>query len=563
MKLGFLYAGQGSQHPGMGADLYKAFPTFRAVLDSAAEQVDFDLKEISFTDTKGILNQTRYTQPCMVAFAAGMTALLAERDIVPAAAAGLSLGEYSALHAAGVFDADTAVELVAFRGKAMEDAAAGRPSAMVAVLGLDRAALQEACDEASAHGCVVIANYNCPGQLVLGGEKAAVETAAALAKEKGARRCLPLTFSGRQRPLPHPPHGPRRGRSGGAVPHRGVPGVADPRDLQLSGRGASRRRCHPGAAGAAGAEQRLHGGFPPPHGRHGAGRAGGDRPGQGPQRLCEENRPGAAGVRRGDRGGAGTADGDPQRSIAMNFSEKTAVVTGGSRGLGRAICLELARGGANVVLCYAGNEAAANETVAACESLGAKTVAIRCDVSKEDEVKALMDAALKTFGRIDILVNNAGITRDGLLMMMKPEDFDAVIAANLRGAFLCMKAVARQMVKQRYGRIVNLSSVVGLRGNAGQVNYAASKAGVIGMTKSLAKELAGRNITVNAVAPGFIDTDMTAALSETAKNAALGSIPMGRMGTPENVAKAVAFLADEDAGYITGQVLAVDGGMSM
>ena len=228
----------------------------------------------------------------------------------------------------------------------------------------------------------------------------------------------------------------------------------------------------------------------------------------------------------------------------MNFSEKTAVVTGGSRGLGRAICLELARGGANVVLCYAGNEAAANETVAACEALGAK-------------------AAVKTFGRIDILVNNAGITRDGLLMMMKPEDFDAVIAANLRGAFLCMKAVARQMVKQRYGRIVNLSSVVGLRGNAGQVNYAASKAGVIGMTKSLAKELAGRNITVNAVAPGFIDTDMTAALTETAKNAVLGSIPMGRMGTPENVAKAVAFLAGEDAGYITGQVLAVDGGMSM
>ena len=246
----------------------------------------------------------------------------------------------------------------------------------------------------------------------------------------------------------------------------------------------------------------------------------------------------------------------------MNFSEKTAVVTGGSRGLGRAICLELARGGANVVLCYAGNEAAANETVAACESLGAKAVAIGCDVSKEDVVKALRDAALTTVGHSG-MVNNAGITKDGLLMMMKPEDFDAVIAANLRGTFLCMKAVARQMVKQRYGRIVNLSSVVGLRGNAGQVNYAASKAGVIGMTKSLAKELAGRNITVNAVAPGFIDTDMTAALTETAKNAALGSIPMGRMGTPENVAKAVAFLAGEDAGYITGQVLAVDGGMSM
>lgn len=247
----------------------------------------------------------------------------------------------------------------------------------------------------------------------------------------------------------------------------------------------------------------------------------------------------------------------------MNFSEKTAVVTGGSRGLGRAICLELARGGANVVLCYAGNEAAANETVAACESLGAKAVAVRCDVSKEDEVKALMDAALKTFGRIDILVNNAGITRDGLLMMMKPEDFDAVIAANLRGAFLCMKAVARQMVKQRYGRIVNLSSVVGLRGNAGQVNYAASKAGVIGMTKSLAKELAGRNITVNAVAPGFIDTDMTAVLSEQAKEAMLSTIPMAKLGQPEDVAHAVAFFASDEAAYITGQVLCVDGGMAV
>ena len=247
----------------------------------------------------------------------------------------------------------------------------------------------------------------------------------------------------------------------------------------------------------------------------------------------------------------------------MNFSEKTAVVTGGSRGLGRAICLELARGGANVVLCYAGNEAAANETVAACEALGAKAAAVRCDVSKEDEVKALTDAALKTFGRIDILVNNAGITKDGLLMMMKPEDFDAVIAANLRGTFLCMKAVSRTMMKQRYGRIVNLSSVVGLHGNAGQVNYAASKAGVIGMTKSLAKELATRGVTVNAVAPGFIATDMTAAMTDAAKEATLAAIPMSRLGAPEDVARAVAFLASDEAAYITGQVLAVDGGMSM
>ena len=194
MKLGFLYAGQGSQHPGMGADLYEAFPAFRAVIDSA--EVDFDLKEVSFTDSQGVLNQTRYTQPCMVAFAAGLTAVLREAGITPAAAAGLSLGEYSALHAAGVFDAATAVKLVAFRGKAMEEAAAGRASAMMAVLGLDRSPLQAACEEASGVGCVVIANYNCPGQLVIGGEKAAVEKAAALAKERGAKRCLPLKVSG-------------------------------------------------------------------------------------------------------------------------------------------------------------------------------------------------------------------------------------------------------------------------------------------------------------------------------------------------------------------------------
>ena len=179
MRLGFLYAGQGSQHPGMGADLYESYPAFRHVLDQAAEEVDFDLKEVSFQDRQGILNETRYTQPCMVAFAAG-----------------LSLGEYSALHAAGVFDARTAVGLTAFRGRAMEEAAAGRESAMMAVLGMGRELLQAACDEAAALGCVTIANYNCPGQLVIGGERAAVERAAALAKEKGAKRCLPLNVSG-------------------------------------------------------------------------------------------------------------------------------------------------------------------------------------------------------------------------------------------------------------------------------------------------------------------------------------------------------------------------------
>ena len=247
----------------------------------------------------------------------------------------------------------------------------------------------------------------------------------------------------------------------------------------------------------------------------------------------------------------------------MNLKGKTAVVTGGSRGLGRAICLERAAGGANLVFCFAGNEAAAQETAQACRALGAEVDYLRCNVADSTQVKELMETAVQRFGRIDILVNNAGITRDGLMLTMKESDFDQVVETNLKGTFLCMKAVARQMVKQRCGRIINLSSVVGLHGNAGQVNYAASKAGVIGMTKSLAKELASRGVTVNAVAPGFMETDMTAALSEAARAATLAAVPMGRMGTAEDVAQAVAFLASDCAGYITGQVLGVDGGMGM
>ena len=208
MKLGFLYAGQGSQHSGMGADLYGTYPAFRAVFDAA--RLDFDLKSLCFDDPEGFLNQTRYTQPCMVAFAAGLTAVLREQGIVPDVAAGLSLGEYSALHAAGVFDAQTAVELVAFRGKAMEESAAGVESAMVAVLGLERNKLQTACEQAADKGIVVITNYNCPGQLVIGGEKAAVEQTVVCAKELGAKRCMPLKVSG-------PFHTPLMAKAGAAL----------------------------------------------------------------------------------------------------------------------------------------------------------------------------------------------------------------------------------------------------------------------------------------------------------------------------------------------------------
>ena len=246
-----------------------------------------------------------------------------------------------------------------------------------------------------------------------------------------------------------------------------------------------------------------------------------------------------------------------------SMSGKTAVVTGGSRGIGRAICLELARRGANVVFSYAGNTAAAEKTLEELKALGVEARAVQGNVADPAAAKTLIDTAVKELGGIHILVNNAGITRDNLAMVLKEEDFDAVINTNLKGAFLCMKAAIRPMMKARYGRIVNMSSVVALRGNPGQINYCASKAGLIGMTKSLAKEMGARGITVNAVAPGYIATDMTAALPDAAREAMLSTIPANRPGTPEDVAAAVAFLASEEAGYITGQVLSVDGGMGM
>lgn len=247
----------------------------------------------------------------------------------------------------------------------------------------------------------------------------------------------------------------------------------------------------------------------------------------------------------------------------MSEQARTALVTGGSRGIGRAICLELAKRGVQVAVNYAGSAQAAEQVAGECSALCPGAFPVKCDVADGEAVAAMVKEVLDRFGRLDILVCNAGVTRDNLLMRMGEDDWDAVLNTNLKGAFHCVKAVCRPMMKQKYGRIVCLSSVVGLHGNAGQVNYAASKSGVLGLVKSVAKELASRNITANAVAPGFIETDMTSALPEAAKTAMLGTIPMGRPGAPGDVAKAVAFLTGEDAGYVTGQVLSVDGGMAV
>lgn len=247
----------------------------------------------------------------------------------------------------------------------------------------------------------------------------------------------------------------------------------------------------------------------------------------------------------------------------MDLSGKNAVVTGSSRGIGKAIALKLASLGANVAVIYAGNKEKADETVAEIEALGVKSKAYSCDVSDFNNAQTLVKEVIAEFGGIDILVNNAGIVKDGLVLSMKEEDFDKVISVNLKGAFHMIKSTYQHFMKKRYGRIINISSVVGINGNAGQANYASAKAGLIGLTKSVAKELAARKVTVNAVAPGFIETDMTGFMPEKAKEAALAAIPMKRAGQGEDIANAVAFLASDEASYITGEVIKVDGGMAI
>jgi 3-oxoacyl-[acyl-carrier protein] reductase len=247
----------------------------------------------------------------------------------------------------------------------------------------------------------------------------------------------------------------------------------------------------------------------------------------------------------------------------MQLKDKVAVVTGASRGIGRAIALELAARGAKVVVNYNSNSAAAEEVVGQIKAVGGEAMAVQANVSKLDQAQALIKAASDAYGQLDILVNNAGTTRDNLMALMKEEDWDIIIETNLKSAFNCSKAALRPMMRKKYGRIINITSVAGIAGNAGQTNYSASKAGLIGLTKSLAREIGPRNITVNAVAPGFVETDLTRGLPAELKQAAIGVTPLGRWGTCEDVAYAVAFLASDQAAYITGQTLSVDGGMVM
>ncbi len=566
MSIAFMYAGQGSQKKGMGQDMSYGFPTFNKVLDEMNSAVDFDLRSVMFNDPDGSIDRTKYTQPCMAAFAAGVTAVLKENGIIPEFAAGQSLGEYSALHAAGVFSAEQLAAVTAFRGSAMEDAGQGTETGMYAVLGMEEAALHEICAQASEEtpeGDVFVSNLNAKGQIVISGEIHAADRARELASENGARRCIRLNTSGAF----HTPYTkPAADKLGEYL-----------RELMENKNPAPEIPVIFNATAA-----------PLPEEEAGAGII--DlliRQIQSPVRMQQtieylkehgvtqviEIGPGktiAGFVKKTVSGievdSIDSAE-DLRRVINKYRSRRTALVTGGSRGIGRAIAVRLAKEGFDVAVGYVGNLAAAEETVQLCKEAGAafdvKAAAVKGDVADSAQCTQIVQAAREMNGRLDVLVNNAGINRDTLLMRTSDEDLDAVMKACLYGTFYCTREASRSMLRQKYGRIINISSVVGMHGNAGQANYSAAKAGIIGLTKSAAKEFAGKNITVNAVAPGFIETEMTLAMSERAREQALTQIPSKKVGSPEDIAAAVAFLAGEDGSYITGQVICVDGGMGI
>ena len=540
MKTAFLFPGQGAQYIGMGRELYEHFDIVRNIFDQADQILNEDFVDLIFHGTEEDIQKTENTQPGILMVSTAISGLLRSKGIVPAMTAGLSLGEYSALVAAGAISYEDALPLVRKRGQLMNDAVPAGKGAMAAVIALDADKLTACCRQAAAFGTVGIANYNCPGQLVLTGEAAAVQKASELAKEAGAKKVVPLKVSG-----------PDCNKGSGHSGHNQCGSIAC----------FLRRRCETVADSAgqsSGPLGRLH----TIHAFLWDGYLPGVGPREDPDRVYETNRP--VFCRLPYRGygntGAGTGRIGGER---MNLTGKVALVTGASRGIGKACAIHLADLGARVVVNYAHNRAKAEQVVAEIREKGGEATAILADVSNQKDVEAMVKKAVETYGSLDILVNNAGINRDMLLLRMKEEDWDSVINTNLKGVFLVTKAAARYMMKQRQGRIINISSVIGIAGNAGQANYAASKAGVIGFSKSIARELASRNILVNMIAPGFIDTDMTEELNDQAKEIILSKIPLKRSGKPEDVAYLAGFLASGESSYLTGQVIHVDGGMIM
>jgi 3-oxoacyl-(acyl-carrier-protein) reductase len=464
-----------------------------------------------------------------------------------------SLGEYSALCAAGSFDLATTANLLRLRGRAMQQAVPVGVGAMAALLGADLALAQRIADAASEGEVCTVANDNDPSQVVISGHKGAIDRAIEIAKDMGAKRAVPLPVSA---PF-HCPLMQARGRSHGRRARlcraRTARGAAR---RQRHRRADQRSRHHPQPAGRTGhrngplaRKRRQHGG----PGVEEFVELGGKVLGPMVKRIVPDTKVTSCGDGRG-RGSAGEGD-----RVMFDLSGMTALVTGASGGLGSAIAKALAGQGAR--LAVSGSNV--DKLEAFRSSLGGDHVALPCNLSDGAAVDALVPQAVEALGQLDILVNNAGVTRDNLLMRMKDEEFTDVIKVNLEAAFRLIRAAAKPMMKARFGRIISVSSVVGVTGNPGQANYVASKAGLIGLTKSVAQELASRGITANAVAPGFMASAMTDALNEKQRDAILSKIPLGAMGSGADIGAAVVYLASKEAGYVTGQTIHVNGGMAM
>ena len=571
----FLFAGQGAQHPAMGVDLVEASPAAAEVF-AIADEVRPGTSEQCRSASKEELSQTENTQPCVFVHDLAVAAALRERGVVPAACAGFSLGEVAALTFAGAFDTRAGFELVCERATLMAAAAERHPGGMRAVIKLDAAQVENLVAQAG-EDCWPV-NYNSPQQMVVAGAPEALQALDVQVKEAGGR-AMKVAVSGAF-------HSPYMAEATcGLAAYIEAGHAPSPLLIPvLANMTAAPYPADPQTASGVLANQVSHA-VRWVDTLHALQDQGIDTfievgPGKTLSGLvkrtlsdvrvysCETAEQVAAiadelalstGLQpeRNDMGNLNNG------ALERNDSRRVALVTGGSRGIGRACAIGLAEDGYDIAVVYAGSVDAARETCDACEAAGATARAYQCDAADPAAVNACVEEVLNDFGSIWALVNNAGITRDGLLMRMGDDAFDRVLDVNLKGTFNTTRALTKTFMRQRGGCVVNMSSVVGLMGNAGQANYAASKAGVIGLTKAVARELAPRGVRVNAVAPGFVETDMTAKLSEKVRAATEEQIPLKRMARPEEVAGVVRFLASDAAAYITGEVVRVDGGMAM
>ena len=532
-KVAFIFPGQGSQSVGMCKDLYENYACARRTFEEADEALGFSISKLCFEGPEDQLRLTFNTQPAILTASVACARVLAENGVTCEIAAGHSLGEYSALVQAEALDFADAVRIVRKRGQFMQEAVPVGEGSMAAVLGMDSDKIVEICRsvEAECGEAVQAVNFNCPGQVVIAGAVGAVDKALVALKEAGAKRAVLLPVSAPFHSTLLQPASDRLAEVFKTITFHDakIPVMANVNAEEVTKAEVIKESLIRQAAMPV---------------------------------LWE------TGVRKMIAGGVDTFVEVGPGKVLCGFNKKidksvTSLNVEDEASLAKTLAYFQAENGADVAVNFAGSTAAAEAVAAEIEKMGRKAILVQGDVSQTEVCAEMVDKVVKELGRIDILVNNAGITRDTLLLRMKEEDWDAVLNTNLKGVFNCTKAAVKYMAKQRSGAIVNISSVVALMGNAGQANYAAAKAGILGFTRSVAKEMAARGIRVNAVTPGFIKTDMTSVLSEKVVAAMEASIPLARLGEPEDIAKAVLFLVSDNAAYITGQTLHVDGGMVM